>query len=196
MSEANRAKAENETPLRCYVGLGANLPHQGVAGVPLLEAALTEMASAGLCVMRASGAWLSPPWPASDAMAGQPDYVNAIAELDVAQTSPRALLDALLGIERGFGRERRERWAARTLDLDIIDFAGLAIDEDGLTLPHPRAHERAFVLAPLAELAPGWRHPILGESAAALLARTGDQGVRRLAGSRFRDCEGREGRIS
>jgi 2-amino-4-hydroxy-6-hydroxymethyldihydropteridine diphosphokinase len=86
----------------------------------------------------------------------------------------------LAGIERDFGRERRVRWAPRTLDLDILDFAGL-VAAAPLCLPHPRLHERAFVLAPLAEIAPHWRHPMLGLEAHDLLAGLADAAATRLA---------------
>jgi 2-amino-4-hydroxy-6-hydroxymethyldihydropteridine diphosphokinase len=83
----------------------------------------------------------------------QPDFVNAAALLDTT-LEPRALLDALLGIERAFGRERRERWGPRTLDLDLLLYADAVIDVPGLHVPHPHLHERAFVLRPLADIAP------------------------------------------
>lgn len=78
---------------------------------------------------------------------------------------PRELLAGLLAIEEGLGRTRGVRWEARTLDLDLLDFGGMRIDEPGLELPHPRLLERAFVLAPLCEIYPGWRHPVTGVSA-------------------------------
>ncbi|MBI1187197.1 MAG: 2-amino-4-hydroxy-6-hydroxymethyldihydropteridine diphosphokinase [Alphaproteobacteria bacterium] len=186
-----------ETAHRCYVGLGANLPHRGLAGAALLEAALETLAGeGGVTITAVSSAWRSPPWPPGPETHGQPPYLNAVVELWTAENDPRALLALLLAVERAFGRERRARWAARTLDLDIIDFAGRVVSEPGLTLPHPRAHERAFVLAPLAEIAPGWRLPPNGPTARSLLSRLPDQGVERAAGLRFRDCEGEAGRIS
>jgi 2-amino-4-hydroxy-6-hydroxymethyldihydropteridine diphosphokinase len=83
----------------------------------------------------------------------QPDFVNAVAHVETA-LSPRELLDALLGIERSFGRQREFANAPRTLDLDLLLYDELAVDEPGLTIPHPRMHERAFVVVPLAEIAP------------------------------------------
>jgi len=92
-----------------------------------------------------------------------------------------ALLDALLALEARFGRRRGARNAARTLDLDLLDYDGLRLATPRLLLPHPRLAARRFVLAPLAEIAPGWRHPSLGRRADALLARLPPgQGVRAL----------------
>ena len=112
---------------------------------------------------------------------GQPAYLNAVVALrpDPRYRAPAALLNALLAIERAHGRERRERWAARTLDLDLLDLGGAVRDEPQLSLPHPRMMNRAFVLAPLCELAPDWRHPLTGEGACDALARVGADGVAR-----------------
>jgi 2-amino-4-hydroxy-6-hydroxymethyldihydropteridine diphosphokinase len=121
--------------------------------------------------------WSSAPIPDS----GQPRYVNGVAQL-IGHIDPEALLAALHAIEAAHGRERSVVNAARTLDLDLIDMDGLLRDGPGLILPHPRAHERRFVLAPLAEVAPGWVHPRLGLSVEALLARLPAQDLRPLAG--------------
>jgi 2-amino-4-hydroxy-6-hydroxymethyldihydropteridine diphosphokinase len=102
----------------------------------------------------------------------QPDYLNAVIALVPGPgfDEPRALLQALLEIERRHGRSRRVRWEARTLDLDLLAFGARVIDEAGLVLPHPRLSERAFVLAPLCEALPHWRHPLSGRSACEELA--------------------------
>lgn len=111
---------------------------------------------------------------------GQEDYLNAVLRLrpHPAFAAPRALLDGLLELETAYGRERRERWAARTLDLDLLAMGDLVRDEHGLVLPHPRMMERAFVLAPLLDVAPDWRHPVTGRSARDALAALPGDGVR------------------
>ncbi len=113
--------------------------------------------------------------------AGQGAYLNAVAALEPhpAWSTPEALLDALLAVERAQGRVRRERWGPRTLDLDLLAWGPSLRSSAGLTLPHPRMMERAFVLAPLCELVPEWRHPRSGEGACAALERLGCEGVQR-----------------
>ena len=107
----------------------------------------------------------------------QPDYLNAVLAVRTA-LAPRALLDATQGIEADFGRVRAERFGPRTLDIDIISYDGEVSDDPVLTLPHPRAYERAFVLAPWHDLDPEARVPGRGP-VAALLAGLGRDGVRR-----------------
>ena len=105
---------------------------------------------------------------------GQPRYVNAALRVTTA-LAPEVLLAALQGIERKAGRERSVPDAARTLDLDIIDFGGLVQADADLVLPHPRAHLRAFVLYPLRDVAPDWVHPLSGLGVADLLAKLAPQ---------------------
>jgi len=152
---------------RVFVALGANMPFEGVQEPQLLARAVAAIQGAGLVTRALSGVWQTEAWPQGS---GQPDYYNAVAELDGAGLEPRPLYDVLAGIERAFGRERREKWAPRTLDLDIIAIDGFVGEFGGITLPHPRMQDRAFVLAPLTELAPYWRHPESGRTAAELLA--------------------------
>lgn len=158
------------------LGLGSNLPYGNLDGARLLGKALEAVEAAGhSCVVR-SGFWASPAWPDPAA----PSYTNAVAICAAASSTPEDVLHTLLQIEQLFGRERRTRWAARTLDLDLLDFAGQRLQTASLELPHPRLQERSFVLAPLAEAAPWWRHPISGEGALTLLQSCDTGGLRRI----------------
>lgn len=147
------------------VALGSNLAEAPGGSMPLLEAALQRFAGAGLFVKARSSWWRSAAWPD----ASQPAFLNGVALVETG-LEPEAALAALLEIERAFGRERATRNAPRTLDLDLIAYGRMVRTGATLTLPHPRAHERLFVVGPMAEIAPGWRHPALGLTAAALAA--------------------------
>jgi len=100
--------------------------------------------------------------------AGQPDYLNAVVQIET-ELEPLALLDELQKIEASHGRERNERWGARTLDLDIIAYAALSIRSERLTLPHAEIHKRLFVLCPLCDIDPNWQHPLLKVTAEQLV---------------------------
>jgi len=156
------------------IGLGSNLPTV-THGNPLenCEAALSALAAAGVTVLRRSRWYESAPIPASD----QPWFVNGVAAVTMKGT-PEDLLVICQRIESHFGRARWERNAPRTLDLDLLAWEDRVIRGNGeaLTVPHPRLHERSFVLYPLAEIAPDWRHPVLCTSIAGLIRRlTKDQ---------------------
>jgi len=152
-----------------FVALGANLP-RGDGASPLAtcrEAAAALALLPGLRLVALSPWYRTapvPPWP------GAPDYVNGIARLAGAVADPAALLAALLAIEARHGRTRSTPNAPRSLDLDLIDVGGLVRSAPDPILPHPRAHLRRFVLQPLADVAPGWVHPVLGQTVEALLA--------------------------
>ena len=164
---------------RVLVAIGANLP--GPDGAPALY---TCMAAArmldGLCglrLMAISRWWASAPVPP---LPGAPDYVNGVARLE-GDAAPEAVLAALHAIEDRFGRVRPFPDAPRTLDLDLIDAGGRVLNGPGLVLPHPRAHLRAFVLRPLAEVLPGWMHPRIGVTLAAMLEDVAAQDARPLS---------------
>lgn len=133
-----------------YIGMGANLPSWAGEPAATLAAAAERLETLG-CVVRRSSLYSTAPV----GLAEQPRFVNAVVELET-ELEPRALLAALLGIEREFGRERaaEQMNGPRTLDLDILIFGGLRIDETDLKIPHPRLAERTFVLVPLKEIAP------------------------------------------
>ena len=141
-----------------YIGLGSNLadpPAQVEAGLRALARLPRTRLSAH------SHLYLSAPWGRVD----QPAFVNAVATLET-ELAPRDLLDALLALERAAGRERDgTRWGPRVLDLDRLVFGDRRIEEPGLRVPHPHLHERAFVLVPLAEIAPGLDIPGWGRVA-------------------------------
>ncbi len=157
------------------VAIGANLP--GPDGVAALETCRRAVAALdalpGLTLKGLSRWYETEPIPPS----GQPPYINGVALL-TGEIDPAALLTALQAIETQFGRVRGEPNAPRTLDLDIVAIDDLVRAAPDPVLPHPRAHLRAFVLAPLADVAPGWVHPALGKTAAALLAGLPPQGIR------------------
>jgi 2-amino-4-hydroxy-6-hydroxymethyldihydropteridine diphosphokinase len=159
-------------PHTAFVGLGANL------GDPVATLRQAIAALAGLPqtqLVAASALYRSAPLGYGD----QPDFVNAVAQLATG-LAPQALLAALLAVEKRHGRERSFRNAPRTLDLDLLLYDALQMAEAGLCLPHPRMHERAFVLAPLLEITPGCLIPGIGPAADAL-ARLSGQAVEKLA---------------
>jgi 2-amino-4-hydroxy-6-hydroxymethyldihydropteridine diphosphokinase len=158
------------------VAIGANLAgRQGETPLANCEWALDQLARQPRLWLRARSRWfVSAPVPPS----GQPDYVNGVARLWGAG-EPAALLAMLHAIEAAAGRERGVRNAARTLDLDLLAVDDIVLEggPGGLVLPHPRLHLRGFVLAPLADVAPDWVHPLLHRSAAEMLAGTDLSGV-------------------
>jgi len=157
---------------RAFVGIGANL---GDAAAQVSAAIEALAAQPGASLVARSSLYRTAPI----GFVAQPDFVNAAA-IVATSLEPRALLEALLAIERRFGRVRAFRDAPRTLDLDLLLYDDRVIDEPGLTVPHPRLHERAFALAPLVELDPECIIPGRG-LARDWLARATDQRVERLA---------------
>ena len=159
---------------KVLLAFGSN--EAGVWGDPsaAIQRAFDELGRAGVSLPRISRLAVSRPLGA----VSQPDYINAVA---VGKTTldPEALLALAKRLEQEAGRLPGPRWGPRPLDIDILDFAGLALGWAGppdptrpahLVLPHPELHKRAFVLEPLIEVAPGWRHPVLGMTAEQMLA--------------------------
>lgn len=149
------------------MAIGTNLPFEGRADGALVDAALERLAGEGLTVLRVSTYRITEAWPDP----ADPPYTNAAALLHAPARSAQAVLDILLRVERAFGRLRGAPNAPRTLDLDLLDLDGAIAEAPGLVLPHPGIAGRRFVLEPVAEICPGWVHPILGLSAAELLRR-------------------------
>ncbi|MBW4522441.1 MAG: 2-amino-4-hydroxy-6-hydroxymethyldihydropteridine diphosphokinase [Scytolyngbya sp. HA4215-MV1] len=144
----------------CAIALGGNLGDPKTT----LESALQVLSQKpGITLVKRSQLYLTkavgPP---------QPDYVNACAVLSTS-LPPQALMATLLAIETQFGRVRREKWGARTLDLDLLLFDDVILNTSALQIPHPRMTERAFVLAPLVEIAPDWVEPVSGRTVADLV---------------------------
>lgn len=156
---------------RCFVALGANLGDP-VATVSRAIEALRTLPDTEF--IAASSLYRTAPV----GLRHQPDFINAVVELVAVPPAP-TLLDSLFAIEAGFGRRRSIRNAPRTLDLDLLLYGDETRDDPRLTLPHPRLHERAFVLAPLAEIAPRLVIPGRG-TVSDLLARCADQQIERL----------------
>jgi len=145
------------------VALGSNLAGGHPTSEALLEAALARLPAVGLEVLARSGWWRSAAWP--DPVG--PEYRNGVA-LVRPRSGPEATLAALQDLEAAFDRRRVGRNAPRTLDLDLIAYGREIRAGPNLVLPHPRAHERLFVMGPLAQIAPAWKHPTLGRTAAEL----------------------------
>jgi 2-amino-4-hydroxy-6-hydroxymethyldihydropteridine diphosphokinase len=149
-------------PVTAFVALGSNL---GDREAHLRSAVLMLDKLEDVAVKRVSTLLEN---PAVGGPAGAPDFLNAAAEVETT-LSARDLLHRMLNVERSMGRQRREKWAPRPIDLDLLLYADWIINEPGLVVPHPLMHERQFVLKPLAEIAPSAIHPILLKTIADLL---------------------------
>ncbi len=165
----------------CYLGLGANLPFAGKSPDQSVIAAIDVLAKMVFDDVRRSPLYVTTSVPDT----GQPDFVNCVL-VGETQLSVSDLLTACQKVEAQFGRERQARWSARTLDIDILSYGDAVVPADGtwsalsadaadgavmapLAVPHLSLHERAFVLVPLVDVAPSWRHPVLNKTSVELL---------------------------
>ena len=157
-----------------YIGVGSNLAWLGQPPEAVVASAARALGRFG--AVRLSPLYDSPSWPDPS----NPPYVNAVLEVRTA-LSPFGLLVACQAVEAGFGRRRdpSDRNAPRTLDLDLLSVGDAVLRTPALTLPHPRLAARDFVLAPLLDLSPDWRHPIGGKTASTLLAKVAKSAVKR-----------------
>jgi 2-amino-4-hydroxy-6-hydroxymethyldihydropteridine diphosphokinase len=153
-----------------YIGLGANLGDREAN----IRQALSELARSGCRPTKVSSIYETAPVGFSD----QPDFLNAVAEIET-DLGPRELLAVLDEIEQRIGREETFKWGPRIIDLDILLYGDLRLSEDNLKIPHPEIQQRAFVLTPLAEIAPEARHPVSGLTAREMSAAIGAEGVRK-----------------
>jgi 2-amino-4-hydroxy-6-hydroxymethyldihydropteridine diphosphokinase len=155
------------------IALGSNLGDS----LNILEQAIAQLTAHPSFSLTACSSWyrtapIGPP---------QPDYTNGCITGRVVDFAPEKVLNLLLAVEQNFGRERRERWGARTLDLDLILYGQDIIERPHLQVPHPRMQERAFVLVPLAEIAPHWREPRSQQTIQALAAQLPIAGIQKLS---------------
>ncbi|MDR3281249.1 MAG: 2-amino-4-hydroxy-6-hydroxymethyldihydropteridine diphosphokinase [Synergistaceae bacterium] len=151
----------------CALSLGSNLGNR----LGNLRRAMESLRAAGKVIAK-SGAYETPPW----GVASQPRFLNACVAMETDRT-PEDILSAAKEIERNLGREHRERWGPREIDIDILTYGDISLDEENLTIPHFHMRERAFVLVPLEDIFPEWRHPVTKESIHDLLEATGREGI-------------------
>ena len=153
------------------IALGSNLASQAGPPAATLKGALVRLDQLGVKILSVSSFYETPAWPNPS----DPAFVNAVATVHTA-LQPVELLNLLHGVETEFGRMRSAPNAARTLDIDLLDYDGRVM-VDGVTLPHPRLADRSFVLVPLVEIAPDWTHPITGQNMGELLAGRPDRDI-------------------
>ena len=147
--------------MQAYVGAGSNLGDREAH----LDGALARLRER--CPVRSSPIYETVP---AGPIVGQPPFLNAVFEMELAEDlGPRSLLDELLALERAAGRERKMPQGPRTLDLDLLFYGDQILEAEGLVLPHPRLHQRAFVLVPLVDLNPDLHHPVMGRTVRELL---------------------------
>ncbi|MDH6100807.1 2-amino-4-hydroxy-6-hydroxymethyldihydropteridine diphosphokinase [Anabaenopsis sp. FSS-46] len=157
----NSEQINTRTTSLSAIALGSNIGESQA----ILEGAIKSLEKIPGVTIKAISSWYK---TAPVGGPEQPDYLNGCAILEV-QLTPEQLLKTLQEIEQEFGRVRKERWGPRTLDLDVILFNDLILETPDLQIPHPRMRERAFVLVPLAEIAPEWIEPVTKETISQLL---------------------------
>lgn len=150
-----------------FLSLGSNMGNRG----DNLKMALMCLEQWGILDTHNSSIYESEPFGKKD----QPDFYNMVVKARV-NCPPADLLTAILAVERSLGRERKEKWGPRTIDIDILYYGSLVVDEKGLTIPHPGIAERKFVLVPLCEIAPDFVHPVLKKTSKELLMVCKDTG--------------------
>jgi 2-amino-4-hydroxy-6-hydroxymethyldihydropteridine diphosphokinase len=165
---ADEGATAPEKVKRAFIAIGSNMGDRRA----VCEAAVEQIARIPGCALVGRSNWYR---TEPVGVQGQDAYLNGVLALE-ASGSPGNLLKQLLAIEKRMGRERKERWEPRTLDLDLLLFGEEIVHKEGLTLPHPLMHLRRFVLVPLAEIAPGLVHPSLQKSVSAMLAELPEQG--------------------
>ena len=154
-----------------YLGLGANLGEREAN----IKKALAELVGTGACrITRVSSIYETDPVGIEE----QPDFLNAVAEIET-ELEPLELLYAIRSVERSIGREKTFKWGPRFIDIDILLYGDTCLTEESLEIPHPEMHHRAFVLMPLAEIAPMAKHPKLELTARQMSNEVGSEGVRK-----------------
>lgn len=170
----------------CFIAIGSNQPFEYIQSSELIEKAMNYLGDRNLRITGTSRFFRTPAFPKDSG----PDFINAVVAAETGLAAPE-VLSALHAVERMLGRDRRKRWAPRTLDLDLIDYDGQVLPDlptyrawaeaaaevqrsqapEQLILPHPRLQDRGFVLLPLRDVAPDWTHPVTGDDVDALIAR-------------------------
>jgi 2-amino-4-hydroxy-6-hydroxymethyldihydropteridine diphosphokinase len=186
-------RSNNQTSI--YLAFGSNQAERLKSSVELIKSAYELLVDRHVNITTFSPFYQTPAFPVGNG----PDYVNSVIEVETAM-QPQALLAVLHDIEKQLGRERVERWGTRTIDIDLLDYAGCVQPSpegykkwrnmslemqkitwpDGLILPHPRIQDRGFVLVPLKSVAPNWMHPVSSESIDALIAQIDKQDLEKI----------------
>ena len=181
-----------ESMNKCLIALGSNQTFEYIQPFELIEEAINYLGDRKLRITCTSRLYQTPAFPRESG----PDFINAVVSADT-KLRPEEVIAVLHDVERALGRDRRKRWAPRTLDLDLIDCSGVVLPDletyqrwvdaapevqqseapEQLILPHPRLQDRGFVLLPLRDVAPDWTHPVTGETVDALISRLDEKDI-------------------